>query len=72
MNDMDLYDRVEEVLTKDYDKLLHCHQVWTDTNRYFDEPVPEDCKDFHDWTSLIYCTIENSQYTQHLFDFNLE
>jgi hypothetical protein len=70
--DHDVYDMVYEVLRNDYDKLLQCFEVWIDTNRYFDERTPEDCNDFYDWNSLIYCTIENSRYTQHLFDFNLE
>ena len=71
-NDHDVYSMVEEVLRNDYDKLLHCFHVWVDTNRYFDVPTPEDCKDFYDWHSLIYCTIKNARYTQDLFDFNLE
>ncbi len=71
-NDHDIYDMVEEVLRNDYLKLLQCHRVWTDINKYYDERTPEDCRDFHDWFSLIYCVIENSHLTQHIFDFNLE
>lgn len=68
----DIYDKVYEVLRNDYNKLLQCHQVWTDVNRYYDEPIPNDCGDFHDWFSLIICTIENCHLTQKIFEFELE
>ena len=67
----DVYDKVEEVLSKDYMKLIECIRVWKDVNRYYDTPEPENCNDFYDWSRLIYCTIKNSRYTQHLFNFNL-
>ena len=67
----DTYDKVEEVLQSNYKKLLSCFYVWVDVNRYFDSPEPEDCKDFYDWPSLIYCVINHPQYTQHLFEFDL-
>jgi hypothetical protein len=70
-NDHDVYDMVEEVLRNDYDKFIQCFHVWVDVNRYYDEFTPDDSKDFHDWFSLIYCVIENPQYTQHLFEFEL-
>ena len=70
--DHDVYDKVYEVLRCNYNKLLQCFHVWVDVNRYYDVPTPEDCRDFYDWNSLIYCTIENSHLTQHIFDFNLE
>ena len=68
----DIYDKVYEVLRNDYDKLLQCHQVWTDVNKYYDEPIPNDCGDFHDWFSLIICTIDNYHLTQQIFNFKLE
>lgn len=71
-NDHDVYSMVQEVLRNDYDKLLQCFHVWVDINRYYDERTPKDCRDFSDWFSLIFCTIENSHLTQHIFNFNLE
>jgi len=68
---IDTYDKVYEVLRSDYDKLLQCHKVWTDINKYYDEPIPSECGDFHDWFSLIMCVIENSKYTHHIFEFEL-
>lgn len=70
--DHDIYSEVYEVLSTDYNKLLQCFHVWVDVNRYYDVPTPEDCRDFYDWNSLVYCTISNSHLTQHIFDFNLE
>ena len=70
--DHDVYDKVYEVLRTDYNKLLQCFDIWVMINRYYDIPTPEDCRDFSDWYSLVYCTIENSHLTQHIFDFNLE
>ena len=67
----ELHDKVEEVLKNDYNKLLQCFHIWVDINRYYDMPEPENCKDFYDWYSLIYCVIDHAQYTQHLFDFEL-
>ena len=71
MEAKDNYDLVEEVLRSDYNKLLECFYVWVDVNRYYDMPEPESCKDFYDWNSLICCVISYTQYTQHLFDFEL-
>ena len=69
--ELELYDKIEEVIKNDYVKLLQCFSVWKEVNKYYDERTPEDCKDFHDYTSLIYCIIAYPQYTQHLFDFEL-
>ena len=69
--DESLYGKVENVLKNDYSKLLECFHVWVDVNRYYDVPEPENCRDFHDWNSLINCVIENTRHTQHLFEFNL-
>ena len=71
METKDNYDLVEEVLRNDYNKLLECFNVWVDINRYYDMSEPENCKDFYDWNSLIWCVINNTKYTQHLFDFEL-
>jgi len=67
----ELYDKVEEVLKSDHNKLLQCFHIWVDINRYYDMPEPENCRDFYDWYSLIYCVIDHAQYTQDLFDFKL-
>ena len=68
----DIYDKVYEALRSDYNKFLQCFYVWIEVNRYYDEPIPESCNEFSDWSSLIYCTMQNSHITNHLFNFNLE
>ena len=68
---MDNYDRIEKVLKNNNNIFLQCFDVWVDVNKYFDEPSPTKWSEFFDKFSLINCVIENSQYTQHLFDFEL-
>lgn len=70
--DDQVYDQIQEALSKDYVKLIQCVRIWKDVNRYHDTLEPEDCDDFYDWHSLICFTIDNAHLTQHIFDFNLE
>jgi hypothetical protein len=72
----DAYDKVYEILHNDFNKFIQCFQVWVDVNRYNDEPIPVEEPhwqhfQFTDWRSLVNCVLENKQYTQYLFEFEL-
>lgn len=70
------YDKVQEVLYNDFNKFIQAFHVWVDVNKYDNESIPVEEPgwqhfEFTDWHSLVNCVLENTQYTQHLFEFEL-
>jgi hypothetical protein len=50
---MENIDRIQEILESDDFVFRECWHHWVNTNRYYDEKMPEDWREFCDKIPLI-------------------